>query len=685
MLPLSRSRFVYTFCAALCTCCLSGQEHKPLDLVDLGRIQNLTLGDLEWQEESREQVGDVLFLTGSWKGPLYRGFNASGVLQPERHLSERAKVWIPLDRPDGTEVSQIVWGVQEDGGTRDVPWSACLDLPSRHPVAIIRHAEKPLDWTSLNFANRDHWLFSWWFGFLRRVNGCQATDYRHSNYLLCLAETQLMSITLLSRLLETEGYEPGAAAVGGISKEGWSAWLAAAVDERIVAAAPGNFHIEDMVDGLSSFVANAGCAAGDDNQRATLEWLQTTEAGERALKYFSAADFAAELKPEFLFVFGDVGLFGMHDGRYFTAGAETGFLERFSAVPFRYDRFPDRSGEVLQEAGSTRESYDELRSRQVTQLAHYLLTRNSESHPKVTDAVIESQVPHGTFRVRARVEPTADAVRLWWSHSDSRIFQEPGNAPWVAEAMTREGDLWISDPIAIPGGSMIGWYVEAERELDWEDLTFVQRDTTPQRFFNEFPPLGCEAPPSDCSPPGRPSGLGAVGEDSRVRLDWEDNAESDLRGYNVTRSEHADGVYAILASGLGRSEYTDTDVINGTTYYYKVTAIDVLMNESDPSPYVEATPIAAAVFRRGDCNDDGAVDISDAIFALGSLFLGEGDPGCEDSCDSNDDGTVDISDSIMALGVLFLGNGVIPPPGMTNCGVDPSDDQVGCETHASCP
>ena len=85
-----------------------------------------------------------------------------------------------------------------------------------------------------------------------------------------------------------------------------------------------------------------------------------------------------------------------------------------------------------------------------------------------------------------------------------------------------------------------------------------------------------------------------------------------------------------------------------------------------------------SLFLRGDCNDDGTVDISDAVFSLGSLFLGDRDPGCDDACDSNDDGTIDISDGIATLGALFLGNGSIPPPGPKDCGVDPTDDALGC-------
>lgn len=90
-------------------------------------------------------------------------------------------------------------------------------------------------------------------------------------------------------------------------------------------------------------------------------------------------------------------------------------------------------------------------------------------------------------------------------------------------------------------------------------------------------------------------------------------------------------------------------------------------------------------FLRGDCNDDGAIDISDAVFSLGSLFLGQGEGACADACDSNDDGEVDISDAISTLGVLFLGNGTIPLPGVEKCGVDPTQDDVGCDAYRGCP
>ncbi len=95
--------------------------------------------------------------------------------------------------------------------------------------------------------------------------------------------------------------------------------------------------------------------------------------------------------------------------------------------------------------------------------------------------------------------------------------------------------------------------------------------------------------------------------------------------------------------------------------------------------------VVEPLFRRGDCNDDAVVDISDVIALLDSLFSGKGELTCEDACDSNDDGDVDISDGIATLGVLFLGTGTIPAPGISSCGVDPTGDAIGCDRHARCP
>ena len=64
-------------------------------------------------------------------------------------------------------------------------------------------------------------------------------------------------------------------------------------------------------------------------------------------------------------------------------------------------------------------------------------------------------------------------------------------------------------------------------------------------------------------------------------------------------------------------------------------------------------------FIRGDCNDDGGVDVSDAIKIFGYLFLGDSTCDCRQATDSNGDRAEDISDGIYLLAFLFSGG---PPP-----------------------
>jgi hypothetical protein len=99
----------------------------------------------------------------------------------------------------------------------------------------------------------------------------------------------------------------------------------------------------------------------------------------------------------------------------------------------------------------------------------------------------------------------------------------------------------------------------------------------------------------------------------------------------------------------------------------------------------EPNRASPAEFVRGDSNADGALDVSDAVATLGVLFLGAKAPWCMDAGDATDDGYFDISDAVTTLNFLFLGGPALPEPRAGTCGVDPSDDGLGCESYAPCP
>lgn len=92
------------------------------------------------------------------------------------------------------------------------------------------------------------------------------------------------------------------------------------------------------------------------------------------------------------------------------------------------------------------------------------------------------------------------------------------------------------------------------------------------------------------------------------------------------------------------------------------------------------------LFRRGDCNDDGSVDISDAICVLNWLFAGGEEPGCVAVANTNGDADADLSDAVYLLGHLFLG-GPEPAAPYPECGPGflAADGVLGCLGPNNCP
>ncbi len=76
----------------------------------------------------------------------------------------------------------------------------------------------------------------------------------------------------------------------------------------------------------------------------------------------------------------------------------------------------------------------------------------------------------------------------------------------------------------------------------------------------------------------------------------------------------------------------------------------------------------STVFRRGNCNGDGQVDVSDALAILLYLFAGNVQPACLDGCDVNGDLAVGVADAVALIQYLFATNGFpVPPPGPSQC------------------
>jgi fibronectin type 3 domain-containing protein len=97
----------------------------------------------------------------------------------------------------------------------------------------------------------------------------------------------------------------------------------------------------------------------------------------------------------------------------------------------------------------------------------------------------------------------------------------------------------------------------------------------------------------DAIPPVAPTGLTAEAGDQQVSLNWNPGSENDLSRYVIFR---ASGITAVLGDSVGsvlptESGYLDQNLPNNSIVSYRIIAVDLSGNRSDPSEVVSATPV----------------------------------------------------------------------------------------------
>jgi Tol biopolymer transport system component/flagellar hook assembly protein FlgD/fibronectin type 3 domain-containing protein len=114
--------------------------------------------------------------------------------------------------------------------------------------------------------------------------------------------------------------------------------------------------------------------------------------------------------------------------------------------------------------------------------------------------------------------------------------------------------------------------------------------TAVNRFgFESLPSPECPVVVGDVIPPAAPENLIARAVGSGVELDWSltPNAEPDLAGFNVYR-QSTEGWQKINSEPIPGTYFVDTNLPNGV-HAYRITAVDLAGNESDPSAPAQAT------------------------------------------------------------------------------------------------
>lgn len=97
---------------------------------------------------------------------------------------------------------------------------------------------------------------------------------------------------------------------------------------------------------------------------------------------------------------------------------------------------------------------------------------------------------------------------------------------------------------------------------------------------------------ADTTAPSAPTGLSATPSGTTVSLNWNDNDSSEVVSYYYVYRSTTSGFSVGNSYEIGTataSAYSDTGLSQGTTYYYKVTAVDPSLNESSASSQASAT------------------------------------------------------------------------------------------------
>ncbi|WP_448642699.1 fibronectin type III domain-containing protein [Geodermatophilus sp. URMC 63] len=190
-----------------------------------------------------------------------------------------------------------------------------------------------------------------------------------------------------------------------------------------------------------------------------------------------------------------------------------------------------------------------------------------------------------------------------WSGSSTPVAsarpvdQTPPGAPTGLAAVRGDGRVvltWTADPEPDLGVYAVlrdGVEVARVTGTTWTDTGVVNDTTYAYRLVavdthgNASPASdpAVSARPTDLTPPATPRGLTATARDGRVELAWTANTEPDLAAYVV----HRDGVEAARVTG---TTWTDTGVVNDTTYAYRLLAVDTHGNASPTGDPVPATP-----------------------------------------------------------------------------------------------
>jgi len=212
------------------------------------------------------------------------------------------------------------------------------------------------------------------------------------------------------------------------------------------------------------------------------------------------------------------------------------------------------------------------------------------------------------------VETFLNVVKYIKERDDVSVSETSNTGSVITLSVTDTlNDTIYNHPLTIRRPVPDGWeHIKVTQDGDIIDSSIVEVDSTDYIMFDVVPDDGEVIMSNTIAPP---EGLTATGGSSMVVLDWNDNNESDLAGYNVYRSTTSGSGYSKLNTTLlTQSDYNDSNVALSSTYYYVVTAEDTNSIETVYSSEVTARTTDVMLVRKCTVNASKTAGIGTISF-----------------------------------------------------------------------
>jgi len=260
--------------------------------------------------------------------------------------------------------------------------------------------------------------------------------------------------------------------------------------------------------------------------------------------------------------------------------------------------------------------------------------------------------------------------------------------------LNQDGELIITD---LQGSTLSSTTLVSPAFGQLGEITY---STTRSRFIGidrsvasifEFDADGTSGPGLESIPPvpsGSSAFIGGITARDTGTTSVCDFAVGSVSDGGVSRIERAvDGTASGIGFDLAPSANSgDIGGISSTENGPFGTPVTYLVGRDNATIYLLSGDLSGtgSDFIRGELAGDGSINIVDVTILLQALFgSGQTPSTCVDAADTNDDGIVDIADAIALLGYLFEGAAALPAPA-GSCGSDDSIDNLTCQEFNGC-